>query len=156
MCFIANIYCKHTSHLSEYMEFGINYFAVLVAAIASMVIGSVWYGPLFGKMFIEEMGMNKLSPEEQERMRKSMTKAYVLQFLASLVMFFVLAWYVVTSVHTGVMGGVANAFGLWLGFVVPLALGNALWGGKMSLFWLNIGNMFVTLLTAGAIIGAWR
>ena len=56
----------------------------------------------------------------------------------------------------GVMGGLANAFGLWLGFVVPLAFGNALWGGKMSLFWLSIGNMFLTLLAAGAIMGAMR
>ena len=34
----------------------VNYWAVFVSAIASMVIGSIWYGPLFGKMFIREMG----------------------------------------------------------------------------------------------------
>lgn len=138
------------------MEFTINYLAVLVAGVVSMVIGSLWYGPLFGKRFMEDMGMNDLSKEEQEKMKKSMTKSYVLQFAASLLMFFVLSWYINTSIHTGVFGGIANAFGLWLGFVVPLALGNALWGGKMSLFWLTIGNMFFTLLAAGAIIGGWR
>ena len=134
----------------------INYWAVLVAAIASMVVGSIWYGHLFGKMFMREMGMDQWSPEKQTAMKKSMAKAYVLQFIGSCVMFFVLAWYVVTSVHTGVYGGVANALGLWLGFVVPLALGNAIWGGKYKLFWLNIGNMFITLLIAGAILGGWR
>ena len=138
------------------MNTTINYWAVLVAAISSMVIGSVWYGPLFGKTFMQAMGMDKWTPEEQTKMKKTMMTAYVLQFIGSLVMFFVLAWYIVTSVHTGVYGGVANAFGLWLGFVVPLALGNVLWGGEMTLFWLNIGNMFFTLLAAGAIIGAWR
>ena len=138
------------------MDTTINYWAVLVSAVASMVVGSVWYGPLFGKLFMREMGMDKLSPEEREKMKKSMGRSYALQFVASLVMFFVLAWYVITSIHPGVWGGVANAFGLWLGFVVPLALGNAIWGGKMTLFWLSIGNMLVTLLIAGAIIGAWR
>ena len=134
----------------------INYWAVLTSAIVSMVIGSIWYGPLFGKMFMREMGMEQWSPEKQAVMKKQMAIKYLGQFVASLVMFFVLDWYIVTSIHMGVMGGLANAFGLWLGFVVPLAFGNALWGGKMSLFWLSIGNMFLTLLAAGAIMGAMR
>ncbi len=134
----------------------INYWAVLVSAIVSMIIGSIWYGPLFGKKFMEIMGMANCSPEERAKMQKSMTSSYILQFIGSLVMFFVLAWYITTSTHTGAGGGLANAFGLWLGFVVPLSLSNALWGGKMSLFWINIGCMLVTLLAAGAIIGAWR
>ena len=134
----------------------INIWAVLVSAIASMVIGSIWYGPLFGKRFIHEMGMDTLTPEKQAEMKKSMTLSYVWQFIASLVMFFVLAWYITTSEHAGVYGGVSNVFGLWLGFVVPLSLGNALWGGKMTIFWLTIGNMLITLLVAGAIIGGWR
>ncbi len=138
------------------MDTVINYWAVLTAAVVSMVIGSVWHGPLFGKLFMREMGMDKLSPEEQAKMKKSMTGAYIAQFIASFVMFFVLAWYIVTSMHYGVWGGVANALGLWLGFVVPLALSQAIWGGKMKLFWINIGGMFFTLIAAGAIIGGWR
>lgn len=134
----------------------INYLAVLAAAVSSIVVGSIWYGPLFGKMFMREMEMDKWSPEKQAQMKASMTKAYVMQFVASIVMFVVLAWYITTSIHTGIWGGVANALGLWLGFVVPLALGNAIWGGKYKLFWLQIGNMFFTLIIAGAIIGAWR
>lgn len=134
----------------------INYWAVLVAAIASMVIGSIWHGPLFGKMFTQAMGMDKWTPEEQAKMKKSMTRSYIIQFICSFVMFFVLAWYIVTSSHTGVYGGVANAFGLWLGFVVPLSLSEAIWGGKMTVFWINIGGMLLTLIAAGAIIGAWQ
>lgn len=134
----------------------INIWAVVVSAIVSILVGSMWYGPLFGKMFMREMGMDQWSPEKRTAMTKSMNKAYAMQFVASLVMFFVLAWYVVTSPHTGVFGGVANGFGIWLGFVVPLALGNAVWGGNYKLFWLQIGNMFVTLLAAGAILGGWR
>ncbi len=134
----------------------IHIFPVLISAIVSMVIGSLWYGPLFGKTFIRAMGMDKLSPEAQAAMKKSMARSYILQFIASIVMFFVLAWYIGSSIHSGVAGGVANACGLWLGFVVPLALGNALWGGKYTVFWLSIGNMFITLIAAGAIIGGWQ
>jgi hypothetical protein len=134
----------------------INYWSVLASAIASMVIGSIWYGPIFGKKFMQVMGMDKRSPEEVATMQKSMMKLYVLQFIGSMVMFFVLAWYINVNGSANIHSGMLNAFLLWLGFVVPLSLSNALWGGKTTLFWLNIGNMLVTLLAAGAIIGAWR
>jgi hypothetical protein len=133
----------------------INYLAVLASAIASMIIGAIWYGPLFGKMFSHEMGFEKLTPEEREPLKKKMGISYGLQFIGSLVMFFVLDWYVVTSFHTGLTSGLGNAFGVWIGFVVPLALSNTIWGGKWKLFWLNIGCMFVTLMAAGLIMGLW-
>lgn len=134
------------------MDTTINFWAVILSAISSMIIGSIWYGPLFGKKFMEAMGMNKWTQEEQEKMKKKMFVTYSLQFLASLLMFFILAWYIKMSIFSGLKAGLSNAFGLWLGFVVPLSFGNALWGGKMTLFWLNIGNMLLTLLAAGAII----
>jgi hypothetical protein len=136
------------------MGTGINFVAVLISAIVSMIIGWVWYGPLFGKKFKDAMGWSNHSPEEVARMKKSMTKSYVLQFIGSLVMFFVMSWYVNTSVNRGIVGALGNAFGLWLGFVVPLSLSNTLWGGKWSLFWMNIGCMLVTFLAAGVIMGA--
>ena len=139
------------------MNWTVNIWAVLVSAIASMVVGSIWYGPLFGKMFMREMGMDQWSPEKQAEMKKSMTMSYVLQFVASIVMFFVLAGLIQWDFGSmGAKGGVIMAFWIWIGFVVPLALGNAIWGGKKKLFWLSIGNMLVTLLVAGAIIGAWH
>ena len=47
------------------------------------------------------------------------------------------------------------AFTVWLGFVMPLVLGELLWGGSKTMFWLKTGNMFITLMVAGAILGAW-
>lgn len=137
------------------MSATINYWAVLASAVASMIIGSIWYGPLFGKRFMQLMGMNEWSPEKQAEMKKSMAKAYLAQFIASCVMFYVLS-YVITAVAINAVGGIYLSFWAWLGFIVPLSLSNALWGGKLELFWLSIGNMLLTLVTAGAIIGAWR
>src|SRR5205814_1703579 len=110
------------------------------SAVASMVIGSIWYGPLFGKMYISLMGMDKKSPEEQAKMKKGMMLMYLWQFIAPLVMFYVLAdlivWYYGSMMSA--KSGVIMAFWIWIGFVVPLKLGDALWGGKMKLFWLGI------------------
>lgn len=141
------------------MDIVINYWAVLVSGVVSMVIGSIWYGPLFGKKFIKESGMESWSAEKREAMKKSMYMTYLWQFIASLVMFYVLAHMMALSQYfynySGIKTGLTTALCVWIGFVVPIQLGEALWGGKMSLFWLGMGNMLVTLLVAGAIIGAW-
>ena len=134
----------------------VNYWAVIVSAIASMVVGSIWYGPLFGKMFMNAMGMDGWSQEKKDAMKKAMAITYVWQFIASLVMFYVLAWMIVGLNRLSIKGGVHVALLEWIGFVVPLSLGQALWGGKIKLFWLSIGNMLITLVVAGVIIGAWK
>src|SRR5258708_8531882 len=131
----------------------VNIWPVLAAAISSMVVGSIWFGPLFGKLFIHEMGMDAWSPEKQAEMKKGMTMMYVWQFIASLVMFYVLAMFIVWAGKAGVSSALQTAFLAWLGFAVPLKLGEALWGGKVTFFFRWIGNTPVTLLVGGAILG---
>jgi len=134
----------------------INYWAVLVSALVSMVIGSIWYGPLFGKMYTHAIGMDQWTPEKQEAEKKKMNMMYALQFVASLVMFYVLASFIGRLGQMTVSGGAVTALWVWVGFMVPQQLGSAIWGGSMKLFWLGIGNSLLTLLATGAIIGAWK
>lgn len=134
----------------------VNIWAVLAAAVASMVIGSIWYGPLFGKIYIRAMGWDKRSPEEQKAMMKGAGLKYLWQFIASIVTFFVLAWLISALHMTSVEGGIQSAFWVWLGFILPLKLGDSLWGGKKALFWLGASNSLVTMLIGGIIIGAWK
>lgn len=134
----------------------VNFWAVLVSAIASMIIGSIWYGPLFGKMFMDAMGMKEWTSRERLKMKDRMIISYIGQFLASLVMFYMLAGLIVGFDHLSVIGGIETALLVWIGFVVPLKIGDAIWGGKMTLFWLGIGDMLIILVVSGIIIGAWR
>ena len=62
----------------------INYLAVVLAALAAMVIGFVWYGPLFGKQWMALMGFTPQSMDEAKK--KGMAKSYILMALGSLVM----------------------------------------------------------------------
>lgn len=135
---------------------GVNYWAVFVSGIASMIIGSIWYGPLFGKLFMREMGMDTMSKEKKQEMKKGMWMNYLGQFIASLVMLYVLAGLIVGFDKASVGGGMQTALLVWVGFVVPIKLGDALWGGNKAMFWLAIGNMLLTFLAGGAIIGAWK
>jgi len=133
----------------------VNYWAILVSAVVSMIIGSIWYGPLFGKKFMAAMGMDKWTPEQKEAEMKKMGMTYFLQFVASVLTFYVLAVFMQRTGSLSVNGGLMMAFWVWLGFVMPTQLGSSIWGGKMTLFWIGAGNMLVTLLAVGAIIGAW-
>lgn len=144
------------SFCTSVFDANINYWAVLVCTVLSMVIGTVWYGPLFGKKFMAAMGMDKWTPEQQAAMKKQMGMSYALQFLASLVMFFILSIFTAgTSPHSG-LNGIHVALLTWVGFVVPMKIGDTIWGGKWSLFWIGVGYMLVLLVASGAIIGAWR
>lgn len=48
----------------------INYFAIFVAALVSMTIGSIWYGPLFGKIW---MSQTKILEKDIEKTSKLST-----------------------------------------------------------------------------------
>ena len=121
-----------------------------------MIIGSLWYGPIFGKVFIRTQGWDKKSKEEQNAMKEGMTMTYVWQFITSLITFAVLNVVIVAMGLTGIWGGIQTALLMWLGFQVTFKFGDSLWGGNMTLFWLSAGCGFFTFLAAGSIIGAWQ
>lgn len=62
--------------------------AVLVSVIVSMIVGSIWYGPVFGKKWMKLVGVTK---EDMEKGKKEMQKTYGMMFAGSLVTSFVLA-----------------------------------------------------------------
>ena len=131
----------------------INYVSVLAAAVAAFVIGWLWYGPLFGKAWMRERGMD---PAAMAGMPMPMGKL-VGEFLAGLVTAYVLARFV--SLH-GVIdwqGGLHLAFWIWLGFYAMFLLGAVLWEkASWNLYAINAGRWLVTLIAMTAILGTWR
>ncbi len=133
----------------------INNWAVLAAAVASIVLGFVWYGPLFGKPWMKLVGFTKDSMDAAKK--KGMIKNYVLMSLGSLVMAYVLAHSLVfASTYTktvGVSAGLLVGFWSWLGFVAPVKMGDQLWGGRpWMLFVIEGGYYLVSLCTMGVIL----
>lgn len=137
----------------------INGWAVFVAAIASMAIGFVWYGPLFGKVWIGMMGWT--AADMTKAKAKGMTKQYVLMFIGSLVMAFVLAHALVFAQTylqaSDASSGFQVGFWNWLGFIAPVTLSSVLWEGKSWKLWiLNNGYQLVTLIVMGYILAYWK
>lgn len=137
------------------MPIPINYLAVLAAGVASMVIGGLWYGPVFGKIWISLMGFT----EEQMKAakEKGVAKLYVINFIASLVMAFVLAHNAFAWESAGAGGALQLAFWTWLGFIVPVMLGSVLWEGKkVKLFVLNAAYYLVSVCAMALVLVWWK
>lgn len=133
----------------------INYLAVLVSAVASMVLGFLWYGPLFGKPWMKLMGWNpkKLS---SMKMKTNMSMSYGITFIGSLVMAFVLSHIVDYTQAATYLDGIMAGVWVWLGFVATVTLGKVLWEGKSwNLYFLENGYQLVNLIVMGVILTLW-
>ena len=140
------------------MEVPINYLATLAAGVSNMILGYLWYGPLFGKQWIVWSGMNQQGLDAAKT--KGVAKSYVLMFLGALVMAYVLAHVIVFggtyTQTTGISAGISSAVWSWLGFIAPVTLGTVLWDNKPWKLWvLNNGYNLVGLILMGIILSLW-
>lgn len=136
----------------------INYFAVLLAGISNMIIGFLWYGPLFGKPWMALMGFTKESIKNMKG--KGMGKTYGLMMAGAFVMAYVLAHSLAFASAftktTGVSAGLMVGFWSWLGFVAPVMMGAQLWENKpWKLFFIQAGYYLVALCVMGVILAVW-
>lgn len=133
----------------------VNLIALIVAVVASMAVGFLWYSPLlFGAQWSKLMGFTK---ESLKKAQQSMGPMYGLSALAALVTAFVLThliaqaekYYGMDRLTTGVM----TAFWGWLGLVAPVQMTDVIFGNKKwSLFAINTGYQLASLLVMGTII----
>ena len=148
--------------MDTFIAADINYLAVVVAAVSSIVIGSVWFGPLFGKPFSKGMGVETWSEDKKAAMKSSMPATYLKQFVMSLIMAFVVAYvvwmYRIALPELGaLMAGLQTGFWLWIGVAVPVRYGESLWNGqKFRYTAIDLGYWLVLLLTYGVILSLWR
>lgn len=131
----------------------INYLAVLLCAISNMIIGSLWYGPLFGKAWTKLVGFNQ---EKMENAKKDMSTSYGGMFLSSLVMAYVLAhfiWYAAPGSLT-LFISIKTAVWAWLGFVGTVSLSKFLFSPdkkSVNLLFIETGYHLVALIVMGLI-----
>ena len=135
----------------------INLLSVLVAAIATMVLGFVWYSPLlFAKPWMVEMGYNPEDKAKMEELRKGAGKSYGISFVASLVSAFVLAKIIDITTVDSALYGMKIGFAVWLGFVTTVQLTSKLFGNQSTkLYLINTGYQLVCYLAMGAILAVW-
>jgi hypothetical protein len=137
------------------MDVQINVWAVILAAVSSMVVGSIWYsksvfGSTWGKL--AKVDMSKTPKASQ------MTVLLGSTFLASLLMAYVLAHVTYLSNtffrNDFLQDALSTGFWLWLGFVATrLFVHDAFEGRRKQLTVLNISHEFITIMLMALIIG---
>lgn len=136
------------------MEVQVNYLAVVLALVSSMIVGSIWYARgVFGNtwMKLAKVDMSKASSADAWR---PIFITIVVSFLTA----YVLAHVTFLSNHffggSFLQNALNTAFWLWLGLVAArIVTHDAFEGRPMKLTALNVAHEFVTLMVMGLIIG---
>ena len=133
----------------------INYWAVILATLSSMIVGSIWYTPkVFGDYWMKAA---KITPSGDP-------KDAVRPILVTLVVSFVTAWVLAGAafISWGFYGGsffvnaLLTAIILWAGFTAARFVTHDAFDGRPAgLTVLNVAHEFVTLVIMALIIGVW-
>lgn len=137
------------------MDVSVNFLAIVLAALSTMVIGSLWYSPTgFYKQWVK-LAKVKVDPNFTGT---KIVFMYTTVFIASLVMSYILAHVAFLSNqffrNEFWQDALTTAFWLWLGFVATRFYVHDIFenrAGKLTV--LNGGYELVTLLVMGLIIG---
>ena len=133
------------------LPFGVNPVGVLLAAVATFLIGMLWYSPiLFAKPW---MALNGYGPEKLAAMKQGMARAYGVSFLA----------YLAVGIGMGgLVQGETPLEGLWIGvqvwtfLVMPIGLTGLMFSDRRFGAWLiDVLYQLVYLAAMGAILSRW-
>ncbi len=127
----------------------INYVAVVAAAIVCFIIGFLFHGPVFGKLW---MKLAKIVPTGNEKF-KDMIPQMVKNMIMNLICAYVLAVFI-TIAGKSITNGICIAILVWFGFIVTGSSMDVIWMGKSKKLWLfEIISSLTCLVAMGALIG---
>jgi hypothetical protein len=140
----------------------LNWLAVVAAVISSVVIGFLWYGPLFGGAWMKEMGI----PADFKPAPALLKRSMLLMIVSALLTAMVLACAIELSrplapdaadAAPDAIYGLILALAAWIGFYVPMLLSGVAWENRSwKLFGINAGYHLAALLAAAMILAHWR
>ena len=130
---------------------GLNYLAILLAALAAFGWGAIYYMTL-SKQWLAAVGISK-----EQMQAGASASPFVISFVALIVMSWVLAG---TVGHLGpgqvtLKNGIISGLFLWLGFIATTVfVNNAYPGRKYSLSVIDSIHWLGVVVIEGAVIGA--
>ena len=137
------------------MDVEVNYLAVLLAAVSTMAVGSIWYAKgVFGNSWA------KMAKVDLDRPMKGSQIAWLMgsTFVASLVTAYVLAHVTYLSFsffdYSFMQSALTTAFWLWLGFTAArIYVHDAFETRRKKLTFMTVSHELVTMGVMAAIIG---
>jgi hypothetical protein len=127
---------------------GVNYLAVLVAAVLAFGFGAAYYGVLSKPW----MKASRINPEKGP----PLAPLLVTSFVCELIMAFVLAALIAGLGVTGLGSGIVTGFLVWLGFMATTTTINQRYEGfGWELSVIDSGHWLGVAVIMGAVIGWW-
>lgn len=136
----------------------VNYYAVLVCGVASLMLGMFWYGPLFGRIWMKQVGFTEKDMEEgKKKGMKGMLPSMIIAMIASMVMAFVLTNYLSYSGAVDMTKALIVGAFVWLGFYATSSISAVIWEKQTwTWYFINIGYQLVQILVFSAILVSWK
>ena len=132
----------------------VNFWAVLVAAVATFMIGGIWYGAVFAKMWVAIHGF---ADDELKCMEKKTLRNFSIFFAGDLLAAFVMSIFVINLGIDTVGGGVRLGLAIWVGVsVTGGSARNAAYNKPLSAFLIDVCQELLSVVAMCAIVGAWR
>jgi cytosine/adenosine deaminase-related metal-dependent hydrolase len=135
---------------------GINYLAVVVAAVVAWLAGAVWYA-LLANPWVAAHGKTMEQFKAERAAHKGTVHAWLpfaLAFLAELVMAYVLAGMVGHLGSVTIRSAVISGLFVWAGFMLTTMLvNNAFAGRRYALTAIDAGHWLVVVVVMGVVIG---
>lgn len=138
------------------MNIEVNYLAILLAGVASFILGFLWYSPFcLGKPWMKEKG---LTAESIKKNQSKMGMYFGLSFVVSLITAYMLSHVMALSAnfyqYQELQTGITTAFFMWLGFIMPVQLTATIFGDKnFKLFGIDTGYQLGAVLSMGIVLG---
>ena len=135
------------------MTIDVNFWAVAIATISTMIVGSIWYTPaVFGNYW---MRVAKVDMEDRSAVGPILTtllvsfiSAWVLAIATQVTWMALGGGYLVVALMTAIIG--------WAGFTAARFITHDAFEGRPAgLTVLNIAHELVTFVVMGLIIGVW-
>lgn len=111
----------------------VNYLAVCASAVAAFIIGFIWYGALFRKLWSEGHGFTQ---EQSAALQKSAPVAAAVSFIGYLVTAYILALLFNYMNIADMRTALWVTFLIWLGFPAMIGLMNSLYTGRSLVVYL--------------------
>jgi hypothetical protein len=132
---------------------GINFLAVVIAAVVAWLVSAGWYMSL-GKIYQAAQG------KTAEQCKVDMTKPgaflpFIYAFIGNLVIAWMLAGVLGHLGQVTLKDGVISGAFLWFGFILTTMVVNFCFSGRdKRLLLIDLGNWLIVMVVMGAVIGA--
>ncbi len=133
-----------------YLISEVNWLAIIVVSVVTFFLGWLWYGPIFGKAWMNATG---LSEDKMGNAAKPMVFTFILGLGTAIVISLAVEGFDIVYWPNGLLLG----FGLGLALYAFNVCSDYLWESRpMKLLFINAGFRVLSATLMGAVLSCWR